>query len=220
MQGFYAEVAEGDGAVVALEHDWAGRSFVVEAGAAGGAGDFDVFVDEFSVLPDFDEAAVFGFFAGGVEARSAEDDVKGLPFARTTAGVDARGVAVIAFVGFPVPALVDAATVAVFEMVVWFAPAVEDLDFVTALHVDAGVGVGGDVEFDVDGRIAMCGVAEEVVVFASGAVDENSGAGMDEEEVWIFGIQRHGFGDGPTGRFGAGVPLGEVLAVEEIDGVG
>src|SRR5438477_11049078 len=81
-EGFDADVAVGDGGVIALEHQGAGGFFIIICRGAGGAFHGDVFVDQFSIVQNFDEDSVGGFFAFGVEARSAESDVESLPLTR------------------------------------------------------------------------------------------------------------------------------------------
>ena len=76
--------------MITLEHQGPYGFFIEPMRGAGGARHFDVFVDENSVVDDFDEFSVRNFFAGGVETRRAEINIEGLPGegrqARTNSG--------------------------------------------------------------------------------------------------------------------------------------
>lgn len=215
MQRFDAQIAEGNGSVVALQHDRPERRFVFEARAARRPSDLRVFVDELAILPDFDEPAVLSFFAGVIKSGCTKNDVERLPFAGTTAGVETRRMAVVAFA--VIPTLIDAAAVAVFQVIVGHAPTVEDLHFVTALNVNAGVGIGRDIEFNVNGGVAVLELGHQVALLAGRAVHENSRAGMNYEKMRVLGIERNGFGHRPAWTRIA--PLRKILAIEKTDGI-
>ena len=59
--------------MVALDAKGGFGDFVAGETASGGAGDFDVGVEEFAVEGDALEAGIFDFFTGGVEAGSAKE---------------------------------------------------------------------------------------------------------------------------------------------------
>lgn len=128
-----------------LEVDGAGGVGFLVAGGRGAAGEFDVVVDNGAVVGD-GEAGVSGFLAGGVVLGGGEVDVVGLPGEGREAEVFAGG-----------GDFVEAAAFVVFA---FEAEAVEHLDFVAALEVDAavaaglatGVGHEGEAEFDVGGE--------------------------------------------------------------------
>src|SRR4051794_31681887 len=87
----HAHVAEGDDAVVALEHQRAGGLFLAVDFAAGGLGGFGVFLHELAVPVDLDELGVGGLLAVGVELGGLEDDVEALPLAGGFGSVFAGG---------------------------------------------------------------------------------------------------------------------------------
>ena len=206
IEALESEMADGDGAVIALDHERTERGFgsVFKQGATGGAGDLDILVDEKTVEKDFGEAGVFGFLAGGVEARGLELDVERLPEAGSAAGVGAGGGAFVTlFAGAAggVPALVNAP--AVGGGGIFFAPAVEELHFVAALEVDAGVGAGGQEEFEVEFDVAMVPGGEEVTAGVgrfAGVADEHAGAGQGGERFLAPRVAAKAGGELPVGR--------------------
>ena len=135
-QRAYVDVAISDGAVVALEHDRPERRFGQVHVGARAAFEFDVFLNGQAVVEHADEAGVFGLLAGSVKTRGAEPDVEALPFAGAAAGVARRGRAADALLIDPT--MIDGSAVGGFHPF-GGAEAVEDLDFVEALEVDAGV---------------------------------------------------------------------------------
>ena len=148
------ECADGERAVVALNHERAARGFrfSFKQGAARGAADLDVFVDEITVEEHAEEFGVGDFFAGVVEPRGAEFDAEVLPETGGASGVSAGRGAVVAFVALAaggVPAIVDAAAIRGLRRG-GLAPAVEELHLVAAHKVDAGVGAGGEEEIEIE----------------------------------------------------------------------
>ncbi len=160
-----------------------GESFAL--GGAGGAVDGDVFLNEFSVEVDGEE---LGFFEDGAvfgEAGGAEFDEEFLPLAGWVGGVGFRGVTLVAFrFLFVIPAVVDGAHVAIGGF--GFAVAVEDLHFVAALEVDAGVRAFWDEEFGFDGAVAEFFDGGEVACFFGRS-------GVGEEEGFSVELDFDGF---------------------------
>ena len=74
--------------MITLEHQGPYGFFIEPMRGAGGARHFDVFVDENSVVDDFDEFCVLGFLSIGIKTRRAKNDFERLPLARRFAGVD------------------------------------------------------------------------------------------------------------------------------------
>ena len=141
------EGADSERAVVTLNHERAARRFGIffKQGAARGATDLDVFVDEITVEEHAEEFGVGGFFAGGVETRGAEFDAEVLPEAGGASGVSAGRGAAIAFVAFAasgIPAIVDTPAIGRLGRS-RLTPAVEELHLVAAHEVYAGVGASG-----------------------------------------------------------------------------
>src|SRR5438445_430860 len=83
------DVAELNGHAVLLEHERPGGRFAEAAGCAVGWIERDVFVD-LDAVEHGGGAGGGGLLPGGVEARSFELDVEGLPLQRGAAGADAR----------------------------------------------------------------------------------------------------------------------------------
>jgi len=118
--------------MVALEHEGTERLLVVPGAGAGRAGDGDILVEHLAVQHHLLEDGVLRFVALGVESGRAEGDIKFLPLPRLLAGVDPGRMPFEAGVVFEVVALVDAATVAIFQFFV--APTVEDLELPPILN--------------------------------------------------------------------------------------
>jgi hypothetical protein len=126
--------------VVALDHERSERVLVVEGGRARRAADLGVFVNREAVEHDLGEAGVPDLLPGGIETRRLELDAQPLPEPGRPAGVGPGGVAVVTFLALAaggVPALVDAAVVA--GSGITFAPAVEELHFVSTLQIHPGI---------------------------------------------------------------------------------
>jgi len=169
------KLPEGDGAVVALDEDVVLGDESFALGGAGGAVEGNVFLNEDVVEVDGEEAGLFEKGAVFCEAGSAEFDEELLPLAGGLGGVDEGSVAFVAFgLMFVVPAVVDCSHVAVGDF--RFTVAVEDLDLVAALKIDAGVGSFGNEELGLDGAVTEFSKSLEVACFfRSGGVGEEEG---------------------------------------------
>ena len=132
------ELSKGDGTVVALDEMVVFGDEALALGGAGVAVDGDIFLDEFSVEVDREKAGFFEEFAFGIEARGSEFDDEFLPLASGLCGVDFGSVAFESFrIPLVIPAVVDGSHVAIAHF--GFAVAIEDLDLVAALKIDAGI---------------------------------------------------------------------------------
>src|SRR5215471_7658139 len=100
--------------MIALKQDGSGGPFAAVELAAGGAFYLNILLNFLAVELYADKFSVFSLFPIGVEAGSAERDVKGLPFAGGLAGIAGGGAGVV-----------NAAEIAGGELVVGFAKAVE-----------------------------------------------------------------------------------------------
>ena len=209
------DVAVADGVAVVLEVDGAGGVGFFDGGGGGAVGEFDVVLDDGAVVGD-GEAGVGGFVAGGVVLGGGEVDVVGLPGEGREAEVLAGG-----------GDFVEAAAFVVFAVE---AEAVEHLDFVAALEVDAavaaglapGVGHEREAEFDVGGEALE-------LVFAGDAFHEQAvlGDAGFGEAVDAFAVEEDGGAGRRWGVFGGGGAVGAghfeeacALAVEDFGGVG
>src|SRR5215208_5630505 len=104
--------------MIALEKQRPGGPFFVNQLAAGWRLGLDVLLDFFAVELHADEFGVLRLLPA-FEARGLEDDVKGLPFAGSFGGVGGR-----------LGGAVNRADVALSELVIGAAEAVENLHFV------------------------------------------------------------------------------------------
>lgn len=209
------DVAVADGVAVVLEVDGAGGVGFFDGGGGGAVGEFDVVLDEDAIVAD-GEAGGGGFLAVGVVFRGGEIDIVGLPGERWEAEVLAGG-----------GDFVEAAAFVVFAVE---AEAVEHLDFVAALEVDAavaaglatGVGHEGEAEFDVGGEALELVLAGDA--FHEEAVLGDAGFG---EAIDAFAVEEDGGAGGRWGVFGGRGAVGAghfeeagALAVEDFGGVG
>src|SRR5262249_17819687 len=147
--------------------------------------------------------------AFGIKPRRLERDVEGLPFARLLGGVDARRGMVV-----------DAAAIAVFQVLVFLAKAVENLHFVVTHEVDAGVAALGDVEFDVQLAVAVSGFTDEIDAAAVVAVEEHTHAGLACQTAGHHVHESSVADAGPLAAFlgvfaAAQLPAAQILTVEE-----
>src|SRR5260370_21492596 len=124
--------------MIALEHERALGPLGAAQRCRGRALDLDVFVNDLAVVDDLQEASVGGFLALAIKARGLEGDIEGLPFAGRLAGVEAR-----------LGGIVNAAAIAIVQVLVLLAEAVEDLHFILALKKDPGISHPWDVELRV-----------------------------------------------------------------------
>jgi hypothetical protein len=116
-------------------------------------------VNHNAVVDDFDEFGVGDLFAAVVKTRRPKNYVERLPLAGFSRGVDPRR---LAFEPFPVgPALVNAP--AVGERWFFYTPTVQNLEFVPALKIDAGVRAFGNYELEVCVYVAMLEFGDEVL---------------------------------------------------------
>lgn len=209
------DVAVADGVAVVLEVNGAGGVGFLIGGGGGAAGEFDVVLDDSAVVSD-GESSVGGLLAGGVVLGGGEVDIVGLPSEGREAEVLAGGgdfVETAAFVVFTVEA-----------------KAVEHLDFVAALQVDAAVAPSlvagvwhvGEAEFDVGGEALELVLAGDA--FHEEAVFGDAGVG---EAIDAFAVEEDSGAGGRCGVFGGGGAVGAghfedagALAVEDFGGVG
>ena len=141
-------------------------------GSAEDLADGLVGVDFLAVEVDGDE----GFFAefAVLESGGAEGDVVGVPSAGAVVSIEGGG-GIIDHGGHAVGAEV----------------AVEDLDFVAVLQIDAAVAAGlGDAEFDVEAEVAVFGFGDDV----GGSVFSAVGGAVVGHDDGAFG-GFHGVGD-------------------------
>jgi hypothetical protein len=118
---------------------------------------------------DLEEPAVLYLFPDGVEPRPKKPDMEGLPFAGGPAGITRRGRAADTFVVDP--SLVDRSAIMYSGML--HAVAVQDLNLVHAMHVDAGIGTLGNQKFEIDLHVAKFGIADEICRAAAQTVDDD-----------------------------------------------
>ncbi len=180
--------------MITLDEDVVFGGEVTALGRAGGAVDGDVFLDEFSVEVDGEEEGLFEELAIGIEAGSSEFDDDRLPFSSGLGGVDERGVAFVAMgSAFVIPTVVDGAHVSVGDF--GFAMRVEDLNFVTSLEIDTGVGALGDHEFGFDGAVSELIDGVKVAgLYGVGGVGVKDGFGTRLDlDLITLGICHRGF---------------------------
>ena len=72
VKGTFGDIAESDRAVISLDLDRTGGGFFGPFSPAGGPGDFDILVNEETVVLDFEETGVGGFLAFLIETRGLE----------------------------------------------------------------------------------------------------------------------------------------------------
>src|ERR1043165_4606812 len=135
-----ANIAKRDWPVVTLEHQRSNRHLAAECATGGTLGHLDVVVNNLAVQFHLDELRVAGLLLAVESWRLEVDDVF-LPFAWHLARVELWH-----------RDAVDGAHVAHAER--FAAEAIEDLDFVAAHQIDAGVGVLGNHHLDLDKAIA------------------------------------------------------------------
>lgn len=122
--------------MVALDEDVVFYGPAAALGGAGGAFGFDVFLNEFIVEMDGNEAGIFENLPVLVQAGSSEFNDHFLPFTCGLGSVDERRMTFEALgVTFVIPAMVDCSHITVSRF--FFTMTIEDLDFVTALKIDA-----------------------------------------------------------------------------------
>lgn len=150
----HLKLSESNRAVVSLDEDVISGSPAPALGGPGGAFGFDILLDKLVVEMDGDESGVFQDVAIFIEAGSAEFDHHFLPFSGRLGGVHDRRHSIKPFwISFVIPAAVKTSHVAIADF--RFAVGVEDLDLVSTLEVDTGVGVVWDEEFGFDGAVAI-----------------------------------------------------------------
>src|SRR5262245_66336594 len=130
--------------MIALKHERTEWLFRAAQRGRGRALDLDILVNDFAVVDDFHEARVGGFLALVVEPWGLKRDIEGLPLPGRLAGIEA-------WLG----GVVDAAAIAVVQVLVRLAKAIEDLHLVLPLEIDAGIAPLGNVELDVQLAIAV-----------------------------------------------------------------
>ena len=166
--GLYPEIPEGHRTVVTLQHDGSEGFFIREGCGVGGAGDLDMGVDGDTVVDDLEKAGVLRFLSGGVEARGAEKDVIGLPFAGGLAQIHEWRVPFDLPFFFLVPAGINAATVGVVKIL--HAETVEDLHLIAAHEVDAGIRSARNAELQMHLDISVLWRAEKIARAGGGAI--------------------------------------------------
>ena len=109
-------------------------------------------------MEHFDESGVLRFSAGGIEARNAKRDLERLPLPGVIAGVCLRRVTFVTFLALSacrIPSLINRSTIVLVDR--FLAKAIEHLNFIAALQVDAAFRAFWHVEFDVNLGVAMLG---------------------------------------------------------------
>src|SRR5262249_49585303 len=145
--------------VIALEDDGAGgRLFIAKFAPARRTGDLDILVNDLPVVDHFEEPRILRLFAGAIEARRAEGNVKTLPLPGCLAGVHAGRVAFITLA--ILPALVDRAAIVLVDG--RLAETIQDLHLVPAHDIDPAVRVLGHTKLDVNLRVAVLGFAGHI----------------------------------------------------------
>src|SRR4051812_3005794 len=108
-------------------------------------------MNQLAILQNFHEAGILRFLSGGIKARRAERYVIRLPLAGATTRVEPGSVAFEA--GAIFPTLINAAAIVRARFL--YAPAIEHLQFITALKIDAGIGIGRHTKLDVRLHVSM-----------------------------------------------------------------
>ena len=181
LKALETQVAVGDWAMVPLEEKWARWFLILEVRATSWAGEFDVFVSQLAIVKDAQHFCIGDFLAGAVEAGSLKGDVKGLPFARWFAGVDAWGVPFDIFLLNP--ARVNTAALNTGIGILLDAKAVINLNLISALQIHARVGVFGDAKLHVQVDVAKLTFGNQVNCAAFRAIDDNSRAVRNREDL-------------------------------------
>src|SRR5881296_1678411 len=139
------DVPQTDGPMVALNHQRIQRRLWDLERGPGGSRSRDIAMDDHAIVLDSDKAGVFGLLPGRVKPGSAEPDVERLPLARRATGVLERRRASHSFAVDPT--LINRAAVVYTRFL--HAVAVQNLNLIEAVQVDAGIRLGGDAEFQV-----------------------------------------------------------------------
>jgi len=149
-----ADVAERHRTMVSLDHERTARGLIVPGGGAGGAAQFDVFVEHDAVQSDAHEGGVTGLQAGRIKTRRPEYDVQVLPEPRRAGDVDGGGMAFVAFLALGtrfVPPFIDATDISRTRR--RDAPAIEELNLVAALEINTRIRAPGhhdlEIQFDI-----------------------------------------------------------------------
>ena len=175
--------------MVALNEDVIFGGPTLALGRAGVAIEGDFFLDELPVEVDGEEARLFEELAPGIEAGSAEFDDELLPLSGGIGGIDEGRVAFEAFrIPLVVPAVIDGSHVAIGGF--FLAVAIEDLDLVTTLEIDAGVGAFWDDELGLDGAVSKLIDGLEVAGFSgvTGVREESGLVSLFDDEGFLLGL--------------------------------
>ena len=125
-------VTEGYRPVIALNHEWPQRHFVVFYGTTGGQWHLYVFVDAFAVEIYVHESRIGNLVAVRIKARSLKGNLYALPQAGSLRRVGERGLARVHFAFiFRLPIAINTADIAIARILL--PPTVQQLNFITTL---------------------------------------------------------------------------------------
>ena len=154
-------------------------------------------MNQHAVVNHFDKPSVLNLLASLVETGSAENNVERLPFTGGFADIHLRS---MSFKPFAVgPPLIDAAAIAVFRFL--HPEAVEYLDFISALKIDAGIGSLGNDKLDMRLDVAVLPFREKIDRAARLSVDQHALAGLDRKLPGIRLIDGDSASNRPTAGF-------------------
>src|SRR5579862_1057414 len=201
--------------VVALQHDGIFGRLGNVISRAGWTVHFDVVLHGQAVKYHVNEPGVPDLLAGRIEARRAKPDVVGLPLAGPPGGVAARRRSADAFLVDP--AVVDAAAIRRSHRL-GGSPAIEDLAFIEAVHVDPRVGPFCQHELQVQLDVAELLIADQVGGAAAQPVQDavartrhGGEPGGAQQPVPDYA----GSGEPVTLRGTERVPAGQIVSIKE-----
>ena len=167
-QGAVLDVAESYCAVVALDEDGAkGHFFLIER-ATGWQWNLQVLVHRYSIDNHVVQAGIFDFVALGIKSGCLKGNFHVLPQAGRFCCVGQGCFAHVDFARGAFPVAVNAAKVAVLGR--FYPPAVEQLDLIAPLQVDARVGTLGHHKIQFKFQVAVFPGGEYLVAFDGGLV--------------------------------------------------
>src|SRR5437867_8853835 len=170
--------------MVALNHQRIQRRLWDLERGPGGSLSRDIAMDDHAIVLDSDKAGVFGLLPGRVKPGSAEPDVERLPLARRATGVLERRRASHSFAVDPT--LINRAAVVYTRFL--HAVAVQNLNLIEAVHVDAGIRLGGDAELQVQLHVAELLVRDVVGRSSGRSVGKTFGAPVPGVRFAVPGV--------------------------------
>jgi len=196
-----SHIAKGHWPVVSLKQEGTGRVFLVFPGISCRMENLNVVVNQLPVEYDSLELSVGNLLPLGVKSGSMEHDLEGRPFARLLRGIDSGGNSVIQVmvVRFHFASGINSATVGTRELP-GLASRVVDLDFVDSVQLDAGIGMLGDHELQLNFKVAPFLTGNEIMGAACLAVDNDARAFLTLEPPFATGINTHTLGRVPVAQ--------------------